>query len=273
MHRLQAKDLSLTTSMIPLGSCTMKLNATAEMFPVTWPEFGGLHPFAPSRAAAGLRRALRRRSSAGSCEITGFAAVSLQPNAGSQGEYAGLLVIREYHRARGEGKRNVCLIPQSAHGTNPASAVMAGMKVVVTACDAKGNVDVADLKAKAVEHKDRLAALMITYPSTHGVFEESIREICDVDPRERRPGLHGRREHERAGRPVPAGRLRPRRLPPEPPQDVLHPARRRRPGHGPDRRRGAPRALPPGAPRRAHGRHEGDRPRLGGAVRQPARSS
>ena len=179
MHRLQAKDLSLTTSMIPLGSCTMKLNATAEMFPVTWPEFGGLHPFAPRSHWAGYAE-LFTTLEAWLCEITGFAAISLQPNAGSQGEYAGLLVIREYHRARGDAKRNVCLIPQSAHGTNPASAVMAGMEVVVTACDANGNVDVADLKAKAIEHKARLAALMITYPSTHGVFEESIREICDV---------------------------------------------------------------------------------------------
>ncbi len=179
MHRLQAKDLSLTTSMIPLGSCTMKLNATAEMFPVTWPEFGGLHPFAPKSQTAGYAE-LFTTLEAWLAEITGFAAVSLQPNAGSQGEYAGLLVIREFHRARGEGKRNVCLIPQSAHGTNPASAVMAGMQVIVTACDANGNVDVADLKSKAIEHKDKLAALMITYPSTHGVFEESIREICDV---------------------------------------------------------------------------------------------
>jgi len=179
MHRLQAKDLSLTTSMIPLGSCTMKLNATAEMYPVTWPEFGGLHPFAAKSQTAGYAE-LFTTLEAWLAEITGFAAVSLQPNAGSQGEYAGLLVIREYHRSRGEGTRSVCLIPQSAHGTNPASAVMAGMEVVVTACDAHGNVDVADLKAKAEQHKDRLAALMITYPSTHGVFEESIVEICSI---------------------------------------------------------------------------------------------
>ena len=179
IHRLQAKDLSLTTSMIPLGSCTMKLNATAEMYPVTWPEFGRIHPFAPPAQSQGYRE-LFTTLEAWLAEITGFAAVSLQPNAGSQGEYAGLLVIREWHKSRGEGHRTVCLIPQSAHGTNPASAVMAGMTVVVVGCDASGNVDVADLKAKVKEHAANLAALMITYPSTHGVFEESIEEICKV---------------------------------------------------------------------------------------------
>ncbi len=179
IHRLQAKDLSLTTSMIPLGSCTMKLNATAEMVPLTWPEFGRIHPFAPAAQTEGYRD-LFATLEAWLAEITGFAAISLQPNAGSQGEYAGLLVIREWHRSRGEGHRTVCLIPQSAHGTNPASAVMAGMAVVVVACDASGNVDVADLRAKVKEHAANLAALMITYPSTHGVFEESIEEICKV---------------------------------------------------------------------------------------------
>jgi glycine dehydrogenase len=179
LHGLQEKDLSLTTSMIPLGSCTMKLNATVEMMPVTWPEFGRLHPFAPTAQAKGYAEVFQELET-WLAEITGFAAVSLQPNAGSQGEYAGLLVIREWHRSRGEGKRDVCLIPQSAHGTNPASAVMAGMRVVVVATDPKGNVDLDDLRAKATENKERLAALMITYPSTHGVFEESIREICDV---------------------------------------------------------------------------------------------
>jgi len=179
MHRLQAKDLSLTTSMIPLGSCTMKLNATAEMFPVTWAGFGRLHPFAPPAQTKGYA-ALFGQLERWLAEITGFAAVSLQPNAGSQGEYAGLLVIRAYHESRKQGFRNVCLIPQSAHGTNPASAVMAGMQVVVVACDAKGNVDVADLRAKAESYKNALAALMITYPSTHGVFEEAIQEICKV---------------------------------------------------------------------------------------------
>ena len=177
--QLQNRDLSLAQSMIPLGSCTMKLNATAEMVPVSWPEFGGIHPFAPSEQTKGylemisdLERML--------CEVTGFAGVSLQPNAGSQGEYTGLLVIRKYHQARGQGHRNICLIPQSAHGTNPASAVMAGMKVVVVQCDSQGNVDVADLKAKAEEHSKDLSALMVTYPSTHGVFEEAIGEICKV---------------------------------------------------------------------------------------------
>jgi len=179
LKRLESRDLSLTTSMIPLGSCTMKLNATAEMVPVTWPEVGGLHPFAPVDQAAGYRE-LFSTLSTWLAEITGFDAVSLQPNAGSQGEYTGLLVIRAYHQSRGQGERDVCLIPVSAHGTNPASAVMAGLKVVPVACDERGNIDVADLEAKAAQHAGRLAALMVTYPSTHGVFEEAIREICDV---------------------------------------------------------------------------------------------
>ena len=179
MRSLEAKDLSLTHSMIPLGSCTMKLNATAEMVPVTWPEFGRLHPFAPLEQTRGYQEMFRNLESV-LAEITGFAAVSLQPNAGSQGEYAGLLTIAAYHKARGDDHRTVCLIPQSAHGTNPASAVMAGMTVIVTKTDAKGNIDVADLKAKAEANKDKLAALMVTYPSTHGVFEESIREICEI---------------------------------------------------------------------------------------------
>ena len=179
IKRLEARDLSLATSMIPLGSCTMKLNATAEMVPVSWREIAFLHPFAPVEQAEGYWE-LFRSLEGWLNEITGFAACSLQPNAGSQGEYSGLLVIRAWHRERGEGHRDVCLIPVSAHGTNPASAVMAGFKVVPVACDAGGNVDLADLKAKAAAHRDRLAALMVTYPSTHGVFEEGIREICDV---------------------------------------------------------------------------------------------
>lgn len=179
LKRLESRDLSLTTSMIPLGSCTMKLNAAVEMFPITWPEFNGLHPFAPAAQAAGYAQ-LFRELEQWLAEITGFSAVSLQPNAGSQGEYAGLLVIRGYHESRGEGHRNVCLIPTSAHGTNPASAVMAGNKVVAVACDKQGNVDLADLRAKAQAHKGSLAALMVTYPSTHGVFEETIREICQI---------------------------------------------------------------------------------------------
>ncbi|MBD1888475.1 aminomethyl-transferring glycine dehydrogenase [Coleofasciculus sp. FACHB-SPT9] len=179
LHRLQAKDLSLTTSMIPLGSCTMKLNATAEMIPVTWAEFGKIHPFAPHSQTRGYQ-ILFQQLEAWLAEITGFAGISLQPNAGSQGEYAGLLVIRQYHESRGEEHRNVCLIPQSAHGTNPASAVMCGMKVVAIACDDRGNIDVDDLKAKAEKHRNELAALMVTYPSTHGVFEEPIKEICNI---------------------------------------------------------------------------------------------
>jgi glycine dehydrogenase len=177
IRRLEAKDLSLTTSMIPLGSCTMKLNATSEMLPVTWPEFGGLHPFAPAEQTAGYAE-LAAQMEDWLAEITGFAAVSLEPNAGSQGEYAGLLAIRKYHESRNEGHRDVCLIPTSAHGTNPASAVMAGMKVVTVRCLDDGDIDLADLTAKADEHKDQLAALMVTYPSTHGVFEETIVEIC-----------------------------------------------------------------------------------------------
>ena len=179
MRTLESRDLSLTHSMIPLGSCTMKLNATAEMMPITWPEFGKLHPFAPPEQTEGYQEMFRNLEAA-LAEITGFVAVSLQPNAGSQGEYAGLLTIRAYHRSRGEAHRTVCLIPQSAHGTNPASAAMAGMTVVVTKTDAKGNIDVVDLKAKAEANKDTLAALMVTYPSTHGVFEESIKDICDI---------------------------------------------------------------------------------------------
>jgi len=177
--KLQSRDLSLAQSMIPLGSCTMKLNATSEMLPVTWPEFGRMHPYAPADQWRGYAK-LFDRLEQWLAEITGFAAVSLQPNAGSQGEYAGLLAIRGYHESKKQGQRNVCLIPVSAHGTNPASAVVAGMKVVAVACDDKGNVEVDDLRAKAKEHRNELACLMITYPSTHGVFEESIKEICKI---------------------------------------------------------------------------------------------
>ncbi|TVP67284.1 MAG: glycine dehydrogenase (aminomethyl-transferring), partial [Leptolyngbya sp. LCM1.Bin17] len=179
IYRLQNKDLSLATAMIPLGSCTMKLNATAEMLPVTWPEFGQLHPFAPLEQAQGYQQ-LFTELETWLGEITGFAGISLAPNAGAQGEYAGLLVIREYHQQRGEGHRHVCLIPQSAHGTNPASAVMAGMTVVPVVCDHEGNIDLVDLKAKAEKHQEHLAALMVTYPSTHGVFEAGIKDICAI---------------------------------------------------------------------------------------------
>jgi glycine dehydrogenase len=179
LRSLSDKDLALDRSMIPLGSCTMKLNATSEMLPVTWPEFGRMHPFAPAEQTVGYRELIDQLEQM-LVAATGYAAVSLQPNAGSQGEYAGLLIIHAYHASRGEGHRDVCLIPASAHGTNPASAHMAGMKVVVVACDAQGNVDIADLKAKAEQHSANLAAIMITYPSTHGVFEQNVREICEI---------------------------------------------------------------------------------------------
>jgi len=176
---LERKDVGLDTSMIPLGSCTMKLNAASEMIPVTWPEFSRVHPFAPTGQVQGYAQIFRELETA-LCRITGLTAVSLQPNSGAQGEFAGLMVIRAYHHDRGQAGRNVVLIPSSAHGTNPASATMAGLKVVVVACDSNGNVDLADLRARAAQHRDALAALMVTYPSTHGVFEEEIREICAI---------------------------------------------------------------------------------------------
>jgi glycine dehydrogenase len=179
LRSLADKDLALDRTMIPLGSCTMKLNATSEMLPVTWPEFAQIHPFAPAEQTVGYRTMIDQLEQM-LVACTGYAAVSLQPNAGSQGEYAGLLIIHAYHASRGEGHRNICLIPSSAHGTNPASAQMAGMQVVVVACDEQGNVDIADLKAKAEKHAQNLAAIMITYPSTHGVFEANVREICEI---------------------------------------------------------------------------------------------
>ncbi|MEZ6129745.1 MAG: aminomethyl-transferring glycine dehydrogenase [Planctomycetaceae bacterium] len=179
LHRLEAKDLALNTSMIPLGSCTMKLNAAAEMTPLSWPEVNGIHPFAPADQWPGYLEMIQQLEH-WLAECTGFHAVSLQPNAGSQGEYAGLLAIRAYHQANGQGHRNICLIPTSAHGTNPASAVMAGMKVVAVDCDDDGNIDILSLKAKAAEHADALSSLMVTYPSTHGVFEEGIKDICAI---------------------------------------------------------------------------------------------
>ncbi len=234
IRALERKDLGLDTAMIPLGSCTMKLNAAAEMLPVTWPEFSRLHPFAPVDQTAGYQQIFRELEQALGA-ITGLPAVSLQPNSGAQGEFAGLLVIQAYHRGRGQAQRTVALIPQSAHGTNPASAVMAGMHVVVVACDDRGNIDVDDLRAKAAAHRDDLSCLMVTYPSTHGVFEGRIQEICADRARARRPGVHGWREHERAGRAHEPGSDRRRRVPPQPAQDVRDSARRRRPGHGPDR--------------------------------------
>ncbi|MGZ9044918.1 MAG: aminomethyl-transferring glycine dehydrogenase, partial [Telluria sp.] len=179
LRSLADKDLALDRTMIPLGSCTMKLNATSEMIPVTWPEFSSIHPFAPDSQTVGYREMIGQLEQM-LCAVTGYAAISLQPNAGSQGEYAGLLVIQAYHASRGEGHRNICLIPSSAHGTTPASANMVGMKVVVTACDENGNVDLDDLKAKAELHSKNLACVMVTYPSTHGVFEEGIQELCEV---------------------------------------------------------------------------------------------
>ena len=248
LRRLQARDIALDRSMIPLGSCTMKLNATTEMLPVTWPEFARIHPFVPLDQAEGslalihgLEDMLKR--------ITGFAAVTLQPNAGSQGEYAGLLVIRRYHASRGQGERNVCLIPSSAHGTNPASATMAGMTVVVVGCDENGNIDVDDLKAKAAQHADRLAALMVTYPSTHGVFEESIVEICEIVHRNGgQVYMDGANLNALVGLCTP-GPVRAGRRASEPAQDLLHSAWRRRARRRADRRGGASGAVPAGTRR------------------------
>jgi glycine dehydrogenase len=179
LRKLADKDIALDRAMIPLGSCTMKLNATAEMIPVTWPEFSNIHPFAPQDQTVGYV-AMIEELEAMLCTATGYDSISLQPNAGSQGEYAGLLAIRAYHKSRGDTHRNICLIPSSAHGTNPASAQMCGMRVVVTSCDEQGNVDIGDLRAKAEQHSENLAAIMVTYPSTHGVFEEGVTEICDI---------------------------------------------------------------------------------------------
>jgi glycine dehydrogenase len=179
LRSLADKDLALDRTMIPLGSCTMKLNATSEMLPVTWPSFSQIHPLAPETQWAGYAKLIEDTERM-MCAATGYDAVSLQPNAGSQGEYAGLLVIRAYHESRGEGHRNICLIPSSAHGTNPASAQMAGMEVIVVNCDTNGNVDLVDLKNKAELHSKNLAAIMITYPSTHGVFEAGVQELCEI---------------------------------------------------------------------------------------------
>ncbi len=179
LKQLENKDFSLTHGMIPLGSCTMKLNAAAEMIPVTWPEFGALHPFAPIEQAAGYT-ALAEDLKAKLCEITGYDAFSLQPNSGASGEYAGLIAIQRYHESRGEGHRNVCLIPSSAHGTNPATAAMVSMKVVVVKCDENGNIDLVDLAAKIEKHQENLSSIMITYPSTHGVYEEQVKEVCEM---------------------------------------------------------------------------------------------
>lgn len=179
MKNLERRDISLATSMISLGSCTMKLNAAVEMLPITWPEFGGLHPFVPLSQAEGYQQMIRETEEM-LCKVTGFSGCSLQPNSGAAGEYTGLMVIRQYHIAHGQGHRNVILIPASAHGTNPASSTMAGFKIIVTATDPEGNIDVEDFRKKAIENRDNLVGAMITYPSTHGIFEESIKELADI---------------------------------------------------------------------------------------------
>lgn len=179
MHRLERKDLALNQAMIPLGSCTMKLNAAAEMIPITWPEFAELHPFCPPEQAAGYQQMIGQLSQ-WLVQLTGYDAVCMQPNSGAQGEYAGLLAIRRYHESRNQANRHICLIPSSAHGTNPASAQMAGMSVVVVACDKQGNIDLHDLRQKAEHAGDELSCIMVTYPSTHGVYEETIREVCQI---------------------------------------------------------------------------------------------
>ena len=272
LRRLTDRDLALDRTMIPLGSCTMKLNATTEMIPVTWPEFGVDPPLrrrstrwpATSSSIADLEAAL--------AEITGYDAVSLQPNAGSQGELAGLLAIQAYHASRGDTHRDVCLIPASAHGTNAASAVMAGLEVVVVACDDDGNVDLADLRRQGRRARRRgSSCLMVTYPSTHGVFEEAISEICGAVHDARRAGVPRRRQPQRAGRGGPARPLRRRRLAPQPPQDLLHPPRRRRArrraGRGPRPPGPVPAQPPPRRRGRTRHRHRrrsrprpGDRP-------------
>ncbi len=256
VRSLADKDIALDRSMIPLGSCTMKLNATTEMIPVTWPEFGALHPFAPRDQADGYRELIEDLE-AWLAEITGYDAVSVQPNAGSQGELAGLLAIRDYHRQRGEAHRDVCLIPSSAHGTNAASAVMAGLRVVVVACDDDGDVDVADLRAKVAEHGENLAALMVTYPSTHGVFEEQIGEVCAaVHDAGGQVYLDGANLNAMVGIARP-GHVRRRRVAPQPPQDVLHPPRRRRSRRRPGGGAGPPGAVPARSSRGARGRSRG----------------
>ncbi len=233
MRSLADKDLALDRTMIPLGSCTMKLNATSEMIPITWPEFANIHPLAPSDQTEGYRQLIAGLEQM-LVEATGYDAVSLQPNAGAQGEYAGLLAIRAYHRSRGEGHRNICLIPESAHGTNPASAQHgAAWRSCRSRRRAAAMSTSPTCRPRPSSTATKLAALMVTYPSTHGVFEEAIVEICRGHPRARRPGLYRRRQHERAGRSGQAGQVRRRCLAPQPAQDVLHPARRRRAGRRP----------------------------------------
>ena len=266
MRKLSDRDLALDRAMIPLGSCTMKLNATSEMIPLTWPEFSNLHPFAPREQAAGYH-ALFKRLEQWLCDITGYDAISLQPNSGAQGEYAGLLAIRGYHAARGEPHRKVCLIPSSAHGTNPASASMVGMEVVVVACDARGDVDVNDLRAKAdaaCEKPRRRDDHLSLHPRrVRGAYSRDLRHRAWPW----RPGLSRRRQHECAGRAVPARRLRRRCQPSQSAQDILHSAWRRRPRHGTDRRQGASGAVPIRASRDRWRKGRRGRAGVGGAVR------
>ena len=253
LRRLADFDIALDRSMIPLGSCTMKLNAAAEMEPVSWPEFARVHPFAPAAQAGGyleLIESLELRLA----RLTGYDAVSVQPNAGSQGELAGLLAIRGYHASRGEDGRDVCLIPESAHGTNAASAVLAGLRVAVVKCGADGAVDLGDLQAKLEAHEGHVAAIMITYPSTAGVYEQNVSDDLRRRARGRRPGVHRRREPKRAGRGGHAALVRCRRVAPEPAQDVLHPARRRRSRRRAGRGPRAPGGFPAGPRQRRPGR-------------------
>ncbi len=266
MRKLSDRDLALDRAMIPLGSCTMKLNATSEMIPLTWPEFGNLHPFAPSEQAKGYH-ALFARLEQWLCDITGYDAISLQPNSGAQGEYAGLLAIRGYHAARGEPHRKVCLIPSSAHGTNPASASMVGMDVVVVACDIRGDVDVDDLRAKAAAHAKDLAAVMITYPSTHGVFEEHISEICDIVH-----GHGGQVYLDGANMNAQVGLSRPGDYGADVSHLNLHktfciPHGGGGPGMGPIGVKSAPQAVPVGTSRDRRRRAAPGRPGIGGAIR------
>ena len=268
LRRLADRDLALDRTMIPLGSCTMKLNATTEMLAVTWPELADIHPFAPPEQTRGYR-ALIDELTEMLVACTGYDAVSLQPNAGSQGELAGLLAIRAYHRSRGDIGRDICLIPSSAHGTNAASAVMAGMRVVVVACDLGGNVDLGDLGAKVVEHGDRLAALMVTYPSTHGVFEEAIVEICDlVHSHGGQVYVDGANLNALVGARSPRS-VRRRRVASQPAQDVLHPPRRWRAGRRSGGGARPPRPVPADAsvPRRRWAEPSRRRSRVVGAVR------
>ena len=244
LRRLADKDLALDRTMIPLGSCTMKLNATTEMVPISWPEFADIHPYAPADQTAGYRLLiddLERRLA----EITGYDAVSLQPNAGSQGEFAGLLAIRAYHRSRGDAQRTVCLIPSSAHGTNAASAVMAGFDVVVVACDEHGNIDDADLAAKIAAAADRLGRDHGHLPVDARCLRGGHHRSVPGGARGRRPGVRRRCQPQRPRRRRPPGCVRRRRQPLEPAQDVLHPPRRGRPGCRPDRGPGPSRRVPP----------------------------